>query len=163
MTVSVKQHEHDWVTLCTFSVDFKEDITIVAQHMRDLFTTAIERPSQRRDRNASATWSCEFSNKNLDIFPRCMPYKTGTYEMTHTSAQRYLKMVFWICPASINRGWRSLHYDLKQLENLEQPCHDSQHVENHHSVYTSISVLVTINTPRVEDNTTCVCLFMKST
>ena len=46
----------------------KDDITIVAQHVRDLFTTAAKRPSQRRDWNASAIWNHEFSNTNLEIF-----------------------------------------------------------------------------------------------
>ena len=46
----------------------KDDITIVAQHLRDLFTTAAKRPSQRRDWNASAIWNHEFSNTNLEIF-----------------------------------------------------------------------------------------------
>ena len=45
----------------------KDDITIVAQHVRDLFTTATEQLSQRRDWNASAIWNREFSNTNLDI------------------------------------------------------------------------------------------------
>ena len=70
VTVSVKQHEHGRVTRCTFSVDSinKDDIAIVAQHVRGLFTTAARRPSQRRDWNASAIWNHEFSNTNLDIF-----------------------------------------------------------------------------------------------
>ena len=46
----------------------KDDITIVAQPLRDLFTTAAKRPSQRRDWNASAIWNHEFSNTNLEIF-----------------------------------------------------------------------------------------------
>ena len=66
----------------------KVDITIVAQHVRDLFTAAAERPSQRRDWNASAIWNHEFSNTNLEIFfLRCMAYQTGIYEMTYKSAQ----------------------------------------------------------------------------
>ena len=32
--------------------------------MRDLFTTATERPSQRRDLKASAIWNHEFLNAN---------------------------------------------------------------------------------------------------
>ena len=47
----------------------KDDITIVAQHVRDLCATAAERPSQRRDWNASAIWNPEFSNKNLETLP----------------------------------------------------------------------------------------------
>ena len=73
-----------------FSVDFKEIKTISPSlhHARDLFTTAAERPSQRRDWNASAIWNRGFWNTNLEIFfPRCMAYQTGTYEMTHKSAQ----------------------------------------------------------------------------
>ena len=42
----------------------KDDITIVAQHVRDLFTTAAERPSQMRDWNASDIWNHEFPNTN---------------------------------------------------------------------------------------------------
>ena len=70
-TVSVKQYEHDRVTRCTFSVDFKEIKTIspsLPSTLRDLFTTAAKRPSQRRDWNASAIWNHEFSNTNLEIF-----------------------------------------------------------------------------------------------
>ena len=52
---------------CWFQIN-KDDITIVAQHVRDLFTTAAERPSQRRDWNASAFWNHEFSNTNLETF-----------------------------------------------------------------------------------------------
>ena len=66
----------------------KDDITIGAQHVRDLFTAAAERPSQRRDWNASAIWNHEFSNTNLDnFFLRCMAYQIGTYEMTYESAE----------------------------------------------------------------------------
>ena len=71
VTVSVKQYEHDKVTpLHVFSwfQRNKDDITIVAQHVRDLFTTAAERPSFRRDWNASAIWNREFSNMHLQIF-----------------------------------------------------------------------------------------------
>ena len=46
----------------------KDDITVIAQHVRDLFTTAAERPSQRRDWNAAAIWNLEFSNTNLEMF-----------------------------------------------------------------------------------------------
>ena len=45
---------------------------------------------------------------DLPCFPRCMAYQTGTYDMTHKSAQSQLKMVCWICPGAINRGWLSL-------------------------------------------------------
>ena len=66
----------------------RDDITIVAQHVRDLFTIAAKRPSQRIDWNASAVWNREFSNTNLNIFfPRCIAYQTGTYEMTHKRTQ----------------------------------------------------------------------------
>ena len=71
VTVSVKQHEHDRVTRCTFFSWFhrnKDDIAIVAQHVHDFFTTAAERPSQRRDWNASDICNHEFPNTNLDIF-----------------------------------------------------------------------------------------------
>ena len=57
------------VVFCWFQRN-KDDITIVAQHVRDLFTIAAERPSQRRDWNASAIWNREFSNAKLDIFPK---------------------------------------------------------------------------------------------
>ena len=70
-TVSVKQYEHDKSyplhVFCWFQRN-KDDITIVAQHLRDLFTTAAKQPSQRRDWNASAIWNHEFSNTNLEIF-----------------------------------------------------------------------------------------------
>ena len=70
-TVSVKQYEHDRVTRCTFSVDFKE-IKTISQSLPSTcaicFTTAAKRPSQRRDWNASAIWNHEFSNTNLEIF-----------------------------------------------------------------------------------------------
>ena len=49
--------------------DLLPDITIVAQHVCDLFTTAAERPSQRRDWNASAVWNQEFLEYEFrDIF-----------------------------------------------------------------------------------------------
>ena len=88
VTVSVEQLEHDRVTRCTFWFQrSKDDITIVAQHVRDLFTTATEWPSQRRDWNASAIWNREFLKTNLEIFfPISIAYQTGTYEMTHKSA-----------------------------------------------------------------------------
>ena len=60
--VLVKQHEHDRVTRCTFSIDFKE--------MKTLWQAL---PSTcRRDWNASAIWNDEFSNKNLEIIFRKM-------------------------------------------------------------------------------------------
>ena len=72
VTVSVKQYEHDRVTRCTFFCCFqikKDDITIVAQHVRDLFTTAAERPSQRRDRiGYLEPWI--FENEFRNIFPK---------------------------------------------------------------------------------------------
>ena len=70
LTVSVKQHEHDKSYLlhvfCWFQRN-KDDITIAAQHMCDLLTAA-ERPSQRRDWNASAIWNHEVSNTNMIYF-----------------------------------------------------------------------------------------------
>ena len=69
VTVSVKQHEQSYPLhfFCWFQRN-KDDITIVAQHVHDLFTTAAERPSQRSDWNASAIWNREFPNTNLEIF-----------------------------------------------------------------------------------------------
>ena len=91
VTISVKQHEHDRVIRCTFFCWFqrnKDHIKIVARQVRHVFTTAAERPWQRRDWKASVIWNREFSNTNSKIlFPRCMTYQTGTYEMTHKSAQ----------------------------------------------------------------------------
>ena len=48
-------------------LDNKDDITVVAQNVRDLRTTAAGRPSQRRDWNASVVRNLEFSNTNLEI------------------------------------------------------------------------------------------------
>ena len=62
------------------SVENKDDITIVAQHVRDLFSNAPERPSLSRDWN-------EYEFRDI-FFLRCMAYRTDTYEITHKSAQR---------------------------------------------------------------------------
>ena len=74
-----------------FSVDFKEkndDIRSVAQHVRDLFTNATERPSKRRDCTATVIWNRGFSSTSLEgFFTICMAYQTATYERTHKSAQ----------------------------------------------------------------------------
>ena len=70
-TVSVKQYEHDRVTRCTFSVDFKE-IKTISQSLPSPYAICLQprqkRPSQRRDWNASAIWNHEFSNTNLEMF-----------------------------------------------------------------------------------------------
>ena len=68
VTVSVKQYEHDRVTRCMFSVDFKE-INTISQSLPSTCVICLQpRPSQRRDWNASAIWNDEFSNTNLEIF-----------------------------------------------------------------------------------------------
>ena len=66
-TVSVKQYEHDRVTRCTFSVDFKE-IKTISPSLPSTYAICLQYPSQRRDWNASAIWNHEFSNTNLEIF-----------------------------------------------------------------------------------------------
>ena len=86
VTVNISEATWTWQSyplrvFCWFQRN-KDDITIVAQHGRDLFTTATERPSQERyerDWNASAIWKI--------FFPRCMAYQTGTYKMADKSAQ----------------------------------------------------------------------------
>ena len=72
----------------------KDDMTIVAQHVRDLFTTATEQPTQRRDRNASAIWNREFSNMNLEVF----------FFKMYGIPYRQLRNDAWKCPKVTQDG-----------------------------------------------------------
>ena len=91
VTVSVKQYEHDRVTRCTFSVDFKE-IKTISQSLPS--TCAICLQSQQSGRHRWEIGTHRISgtmNFRIRIqryfFLRCMAYQTGTYELTYKSAQ----------------------------------------------------------------------------
>ena len=67
----------------------KDDITIVAQHLRDLFTTAGKAAvtEERLERiGYLEPWIFEYEFRDI-FFLRCMAYQTSTYEMTYKSAQ----------------------------------------------------------------------------
>ena len=91
VTVSVKQHEHDKVTHCTFSVDFKE-IKTISQSLPSTFAICLQPWQSGRHRGEIGTHrlsgTMDFRIRiERYFFPRCMAYQTGTYEMTHKSAQ----------------------------------------------------------------------------
>ena len=91
VTVSVKQYEHDRVTRCTFSVDFKE-IETKSQSLHSTWAICLQPRQSGRHRGEIGThWLSGTMNYLIQIlryfFLRCMAYQTGTYEMTHKSAQ----------------------------------------------------------------------------
>ena len=61
VTVSVKQFEHDRVTRCTFSVDFKE-IKTISQSLPSTCAICLQ-PWQ-----SGRSWNHEFPNTNSEIF-----------------------------------------------------------------------------------------------
>ena len=92
-SVTVSEAIWTWQSY-TFSDDFKGIKTIVAQHVRDLFSSAAERPAQRRDWSALATWNHEFSNTNLEIF----------FLKMYGIQDRHLWDDVWKCPKLIQDG-----------------------------------------------------------
>ena len=71
VTVSVKQYEHDRVTCCTFSVDFKE-IKTTSQSLPSTCAICLQPRQSGRHRREIGTHRLsanhEFSNTNLEIF-----------------------------------------------------------------------------------------------
>ena len=96
-TVSVKQYEHDRVTRCTFSVDFKE-IKTISQSLPSTYAICLQPRQSGRHRGEIGTHRLSGTmNFRIRIsryfFLRCMAYQTSTYEMTYKSAQSKLKMI----------------------------------------------------------------------
>ena len=91
VTVSVKQYEHDRVTRCTFSVDFKE-IKTISQSLLSTCAICLQPRQSGRHRGEIGThrlsgpWIFEYEFRYI-FFLRCMAYQIGTYEMTYKSAQ----------------------------------------------------------------------------
>ena len=91
VTVSVKQYEHDRVTRCTFSVNFKE-IKTISQSFPS--TCAICLQPRQSGRHIGEIGTHRLSGTmnfririSIYFFVRCMVYQIGTYEMTCKSAQ----------------------------------------------------------------------------
>ena len=89
-TVSVKQYEHDRVTRCTFSVDFKE-IKTISQSLPSTYAICLQPRQSGRHRGEIGTHRLSGTmNFRIRIwiyfFLRCMAYQTSTYEMTHKSS-----------------------------------------------------------------------------
>ena len=91
VTVSVKQYEHDRVTRCTFSVDFKE-IKTISQSLPSTCAICLQPRQSGRHRweigthRISGTMNFRIRIQRY-FFLRCMAYQTGTYELTYKSAQ----------------------------------------------------------------------------
>ena len=91
VTVSAMHHEHDRVTRCTFSVDFKE-IKTTSQSLPNTCVTCLQPQQGGRHRGEIETsWLSGTVNFRIRIkryfLARCLAYHTGTYEMTRTSTQ----------------------------------------------------------------------------
>ena len=87
VTVSVKQYEHDKVTRCTFSVDFKE-IKTISQSLPSTWAICLQPRQSGRHRGEIGTHRLSGTMNFLIrikryFFLRCMAYQIGTYEMTY--------------------------------------------------------------------------------